>query len=259
MAERTKARVITYGLSPGSDVRGLDLSSAWPERLALTVCHRSASARVQTQLVGEFWVTAVLGAITCGIACGVSLADCASAIASVAPRLGRYSVHQVPGGPVFLFDHKASIWTIPLSLKFLVTASAPRKTLVLGTLADYPGAAGPRYRRIAREALKASDRVVFVGPQAARVDRLREGEPRLFAFATPYEATEFFDRTALKNELILLKGSIAVDHLERIMLSQNESVVCWKVGCGFKQPCSYCPDYRTLDVPAALVRRNVKA
>jgi UDP-N-acetylmuramoyl-tripeptide--D-alanyl-D-alanine ligase len=174
------------------------------------------------------------------------LRTCAKAIATAEPNLARYSVHQVPGGPTFVLDHKAPVWTIPHCFAFLKSASAPRKTMVFGNLSDYAGSAGPRYRRTAREALEVADRVVFVGPNSKYVNKLRQGEiaERVFAFRTAFEASAYFKEHALPDELIMLKGSLRVDHLERIMLALSEPVVCWMEHCRVKVVCSRCPDYK---------------
>jgi UDP-N-acetylmuramoyl-tripeptide--D-alanyl-D-alanine ligase len=246
MAQRTRARVITYGRSPDAEVRGTDISSDWPDRLALTVVHADQSMRIQTQLVGEHWTTSVLAAIACGIACGLDLPTCVKAIEAFEPLFARYSVHRVPAGPVFVLDHKSPAWTIEHGLAFLKHAGAPRKTIILGTISDYPGSGGSQYRRVARAALAVADRVIFVGPQSGHVGRLRQAgfQDRLFAFQTAYEASIFMSRDVWPSELILVKGSIAVDHLERILLSQTGRVVCWRESCGRHNGCPQCRSYR---------------
>jgi UDP-N-acetylmuramoyl-tripeptide--D-alanyl-D-alanine ligase len=227
MRKRTRARVVSFGLSPNADVRATVVSSDWPNRLSLTV---TKSQKIQTRLVGEFWTTSVLAAVSCGVACGLDLRTCAKAIATAEPNLARCSVQEVPGGPTFVFDHKAPVWTIPHSFAFLKSATAPRKTIIFGTLSDYAGSAGQRYRRTAREALEVADRVVFVGSNSQYVEKLRQGElaERIFAFRTAFEASAYFKERVLPDELIVLKGSLRVDHLERIMLSLSEPVVCWR-------------------------------
>jgi UDP-N-acetylmuramoyl-tripeptide--D-alanyl-D-alanine ligase len=251
MQKRTRARVVTFGLSPDADVRAAEISSNWPNRLVLTVTHRNESVQIQTRLVGEFWTTAVLASVACGIACGLDLRTCAKAIATAEPNLARYSVHQVPGGPTFVFDHKAPVWTIPHCLAFLKGASAPRKTVIFGNLSDYAGSGGQRYRRTARAALEVADRVVFVGSNSSYVNKLRQGElaERVFTFRTAFEASAYFKEHVLPDELIMIKGSMFVDHLERIMLSQFEPVVCWMEHCGKKLVCSHCQDYTRAHPP----------
>lgn len=241
MASRARARVVLFGTGPEADFRAVEIAANWPERLALTVKHHDQEARIQTQFVGAHWVTSVLAAVACGIACGVELQVCARAIERFGPSFGRYSLHSKPGTPVYIFDHKAPYWTFAAGFSFLKNARAPRTTIVIGTVSDYPGAASPRYRRIAREALDHADRVVFVGPLASHVSKLeRVAEGRLRFFLTAYQANEFLSRDAIDGELILIKGSIAVDHLERLVLSQFENVVCWRERCGKPYACPSC-------------------
>jgi UDP-N-acetylmuramoyl-tripeptide--D-alanyl-D-alanine ligase len=253
MVTRTRARVVTYGLSCEADIRGEDVASAWPHRLTLTVTDGKESARFTTRLMGEHWATSVLAAIACGVVCGLNLKSCAEAVAKVEPVFGRYSVHQRRHGAAYVLDSiKAPFWTIPLGIRFVARASATRKTIVLGTISDYSGKAGRRYRRIARDALQVADRVVFVGPHSTHVRRLRkeEGSSKLFAFETAYEASDFLSREMLPDELIYIKASRAADHLERIMLSQLDEVVCWRKRCRKVVNCPSCYRYRDPYIPA---------
>jgi UDP-N-acetylmuramoyl-tripeptide--D-alanyl-D-alanine ligase len=135
---------------------------------------------------------------------------------------GRASVHSVPGGPDFIIEtQKAPLWTIANTMTIMRNARAARKTMVIGTVSDYSGKGGDTHRKVARLALDVADRVIFVGPQAGHVTKLRQGDvtDRLFAFVTSYQASAFLAETAIAGELIHVKASIT-DHLERIMLSQ---------------------------------------
>lgn len=140
MADRTRARVVTFGLSPDADIRATGSSSVWPDRLALTVTRGHETVHVHTKLVGEHWTTSVLAAIACGTTCGLDLRTSAKVVETFRPLFGRYSVHAMPDGPVYVLDsYKAPSWTIANSLSFLAHAQAPRKTAVFGTISDYPG------------------------------------------------------------------------------------------------------------------------
>jgi len=246
MAERSRARVMTYGVSENAGIRGSAISGQWPDRLALTVAHEGTALRFETQLVGEHWVTSVLAAIACGIACGLDLETCAAAVKSVESAFGRYSVHQRPDRGVYVLDsRKAPYWTIRSSLQFVADARAPRKTILFGTISDYSGAAGVRYRRAGRDGLEVADRVIFVGPNSGSAAKLRTGalRDRLFTFPTAYQAHAYLQATRVANELIYVKASIA-DHLERLMLAELDAVVCWKERCKLKYDCQTCPRYR---------------
>ena len=173
MAARTHARVLLFGLSPDAKIRATGISSVWPERLSLTVVHGHESVRVSTKLVGEFWTTSVLAAMACGVACGIDLRTCAKIAETFDPVFGRYSVHTKPGGPAYVLDStKVPFWTIAAGLAFVAQAQAPRKTAIFATISDMPGRGNRKYRQVAKEALKAADRVVFVGPRAAAVSKL---------------------------------------------------------------------------------------
>jgi UDP-N-acetylmuramoyl-tripeptide--D-alanyl-D-alanine ligase len=247
MADRTRAKVLTFGLSPDADIRATEVSSVWPDRLTLTVVHGHESVRVQTRLVGEHWTTSVLAAIACGISCGIDLRTCAKVLETSEPVFGRYSVHAKPDGPVYVLDtEKAPLWTIASGLAFVAQAQAPRKTIVFGTISDYPGKSSPKHRRVAREALEVADRVVFVGSTAGHVSRLRQGElrERLFSFQSSYQSSALLAEEVLPEELIYIKASGA-DHLERMMLSQLDHVVCWRERCRIRvASCPSCPNYR---------------
>jgi UDP-N-acetylmuramoyl-tripeptide--D-alanyl-D-alanine ligase len=246
MATRTRARVMTIGLSQRADLRALDVSSVWPDRLSMKVAYCHETVRVETQLVGEHWVTSVLAAIAAGIVCGVDLQTCAQAVQTVEPVFGRYSVHVGYDGAVYVLDtHKAPLWTIARGFGFVRSARAPRKTIVFGTISDYAAKGGRVYRNAARGALEIADRVIFVGPQSGHVTKLRKGElqDRLFDFETSYQASAFIAGNTMAGELIYAKASIA-DHLERIMLSQLDEVVCWRERCGKRSSCMSCNKYR---------------
>ncbi len=250
MASRTRARILTFGVSPDADVRAYDVSSGWPDRLTFTAAFAGQSTRVETRLPGSHWLSSVLPALAAGLACGLELATCARAVAEVEPVFGRYSVHPVPNGPVFVLDStKAPLWTMASSFAFLEMARATRKTLILGTLSDYAGRGSQRYRKVARQALAIADRVIFVGRQAGHVDKLRaEAGDRLSIFSTAYQADRFVAQQSKENELILVKAS-PTDHLERIALSHFDDVVCWREGCGKQRPCPRCGQYRVPSPP----------
>jgi UDP-N-acetylmuramoyl-tripeptide--D-alanyl-D-alanine ligase len=218
----------------------------------LTVIHGDERQRVYTRLAGEHWTTSVLAAIACGIACGIDLPTCAKVLEKFDPVFARYSVHSQPGGPVYVLDtQKAPMWTIAAGLAFVARARAPRRTIVFGTISDYPGAAGARYRRVAREALEVAERVVFVGPNSGHVGKLKHGDfaNRLFLFQSTFQASAFLANETLSEELIYLKASVS-DHIERIMLSQTDQVVCWRERCGWTEDqCPVCSNYRTPHAP----------
>jgi UDP-N-acetylmuramyl pentapeptide synthase len=212
----------------------------------MQVAHGHETVQVETKFVGELWVPSVLAAIALGIACGLDLKTCSEAVKTVKPVFGRYSVHTRSDGASYVLDsYKAPLWTIAEGLAFMRQAAAPRKTVVFGNISNHPGNDGRTYRRVAQDALAVADRVVFVGPKAVHVDKLRQGKERekLFGFQTSYEVSAFLSSDATPGELIYVKAGIR-DHLERVMLSEPDKVVCWRERCGRWDPCMDCSWYR---------------
>ena len=85
MAALCRAKVLTYGLSSQAELRAEEVSSAWPDRLQMTLVFGPQRVRLVTQLCGTHWIPSVLGTIGGGLATGLTLEQCATAIAAV-PR-----------------------------------------------------------------------------------------------------------------------------------------------------------------------------
>ena len=250
MATRTTARVITFGASSEADIRVLSHRSAFPGRLSLTVTNGEQTTEVKTRLLGSRWVTAVIAAIACGRSIGIDLDACIRAVEAIEPAHGRDSVHSIPNGATIVLDTvKAPLWTIASSLDIVRSAIATRRTIVLGTLSDYTGSSGKKYRDVARDALEAADRVVFVGKNSGRVQKEANENPgRLWAFDVAKQARDFLRRNAMPGEFIYVKGS-GIDHLERILYDWQSPVRCWVNDCQKSFSCDFCkrlyPDART--------------
>jgi UDP-N-acetylmuramoyl-tripeptide--D-alanyl-D-alanine ligase len=203
MRKRTRARVMSFGLSPNADVRASDISSSWPNRLSLTVTHRNKSQKIQTRLVGEFWATLVLAAVTCGIACGLDLRTCAKAIAH--RRAQPCAIFRAPGSGRPDLPPRSQGAGLDHSALFRFSQKRQRSAQDRNFREPFRlcRIGGSAYRRVAREALEVADRVVFVGSNSRYVEKLRQGElaDRLLAFQTAFEASAYFKEHVLPDEL----------------------------------------------------------
>jgi UDP-N-acetylmuramoyl-tripeptide--D-alanyl-D-alanine ligase len=254
MRELTKARVITYGLASDAMVRGEEVVCAWPDPLSLSVTHEGVRIRVETQLLGEHWAHAVLAGLATGIAIGMPLHEAAAAVEGVPPVYGRMSAHPMADGVTFVQDTwKAPLYTVPASLRFIETARAHRKIVIIGTISDSPGAVSNRYRRVARQALGVADKVLFVGPwsESALKTRPIQDPERLMAFADVNALRSFLHEFLAAGDLVLLKGSAAADHLEQLVLDWEEDFACWRLNCRRLMHCSDCRLRRSPFVPAS--------
>lgn len=242
MAALTRARVLTFGVSDSADVRAEDVRGAWPGRLEATLVCDGERCPIRTQMVGGFWISAVLAAVAVGKAAGLSLREAGEAVGQVEPIRGRLSIAALPDGVTFIEDDKAAFDSIPAVLDVLRQARSQRRIIVFGNLSDYPGNSWPRYRDVALNALEAADVVVFAGRVAHEVlakRRARFGE-RLLVFDTVYAAHRFLREYFAAGDLVVLKGSHRTDHLERMVLARGDGIACWRLHCGRVCRCEDC-------------------
>jgi len=257
MRRRTKAQVITYGLSADAMVRGENVSCAWPRPMSLDVCYAEKRLHVQTQLLGEPWAYVVLAALATGIAVGVSLERAIQAVKTFVPVSGRMSPHKTPDGVTFIRDDwKAPLWTIPASLDFIRTAKAEKKVIVIGSISDTPKSFFHRYQAVIRQALDAVDKIFIVGDHARSALKARPHpeDDRIMAFDTLYQLNSFLSNYLKAGDLVLLKGSTRADHLQRIVLSRTNDIACWREKCVKFRFCSDCRFQHSPFVPTDKVQ-----
>ena len=139
MAECTRARVMTYGVSGHADLRGSEISSR-----CQTASHSRPRMRRRLRGLKPGW-WANIGLRRRWLRLPVRLGPC--------DLRGRREVHRAGFRPVLGARGKAPYWTIPSALRLVANAPASRKTVLFGTISDYAGAGGARYRRAARDAL----------------------------------------------------------------------------------------------------------
>ena len=242
MADKTKSRVLTFGVSENADVHASAISASWPDLLSMTVSYKGESIDVQTGLFGRLWVTSLLGAIAAALAAGVSLVKCAHSLQNIAPFDKRQSLHKLPSGAWVVSDcFKATYWSVLPIVQMLSDVEATRITLIIGSFSDTPGSTSPKCRKIAVEGLKVADRVIFVGVTALYVKKIisPENKGRLFAFDSVQDAANFIASDTIPDEVVFIKSG-KKEHLERIYHSQSNVWCCWKYPCKYTHDCLEC-------------------
>jgi UDP-N-acetylmuramyl pentapeptide synthase len=245
MVPGCRARTVLFGRAPDADVRAEQVAASWPEPLRFVAVRGGRRLPVETRLFGEHWLAAALAAVALGLELGIEPAAVAAAIAGAEPQPGRLTEHRVAGGVTFLDDGwKAPTWSLPLALDVLRAARCGRRILVLGQLSDDPR--GPRrlFRDLVPELLAAVDHLVMVGRWVRYRGLLpKEAEPsadRLHLCGSVRDADRLLDRLLQPGDLVLLKGSRSVDHLERLILTRDSGIGCWRESCGRLPECTRC-------------------
>jgi UDP-N-acetylmuramoyl-tripeptide--D-alanyl-D-alanine ligase len=250
MAQRCRARIVTFGRSEGADYRVLEADGGFPGTLTVRVRCAKGDFQLKTQFIGEeFWLATVI-AFAVSLELGVDPEAAIGRISSFPPIWNRCGVIRVKDGPTFLVDTvKAPHESIPATLAVLEKAEAKYKRVILGTISDYAGDSRRPYRQAYATARAFADHIIFVGETSRRAklsDTDRE-TTRLVGIDSTREASEFIKKHARADELILIKGSIS-SHLERIALDWTMNVRCWEQKCGKTLSCLECGfvevDYR---------------
>ena len=237
MAQRTKARTVTFGRT-GGDYLVSNIRCEVPGNLRLTITHDGRASEISTHFTGALYSLAVGAAFTCTHQLGVPPAVIVERIASFSPVFARCSVHRVPNGPVFINDTaKAPYHSIYLTLDMLAGFQAPRKRIVIGNISHSSGS-NEIYKRVYRAARDVAQQVIFIGEHSHRSKATPEeiAAGRFAGFKAVEEVANFLKETAIPGEIILLKGAHNL-HLERLMLTFFTPVRCWIDACGKKSHC----------------------
>ena len=244
MAAQCRAKVLTYGFSGQADLRAEDVSSAWPDRLRMTLIYRDQRVPVQTQLCGSHWLPSVLGAVGGGLAAGLTVAQCAKGLEGVEPFEGRMQPVTTPEGVTFIRDDfKAPLWTLGACFEFMREAKAKRKIILIGELSDL-SSKETTYAKAASLCQQVAALTIFVGPWASSVLKTRKSgaEDALLVFNHVRDAADFINTNTREGDLVLLKGTNKQDHLLRIILARENGIACWRDDCQRFTQCSECPD-----------------
>jgi UDP-N-acetylmuramoyl-tripeptide--D-alanyl-D-alanine ligase len=245
MRLRAAAKVFTYGKSEEADYRATDLIIS-PDGRMRFICHyKEEFVQFDIGLLGLHFITPVLGAISCAHQFGISLSSLAQRAKTFTQTAGRCSLHYGPNAPIFICDTtKAPFETLNLALHTISNfPKAPRRTIVLGTVSDKSKKGiYTHYKPAYKLARELADRVIFFGEKASHarpeVGDLMTGRAKFVSDIV--ELRDFIRETMIPGEVILLKGSAYIDHLERVAIDYEKKVACWNSSCRMKKECFKC-------------------
>ena len=211
MAERTSARVLLFGASPGCDVRGLDLDTRGLEGIAFTLQCGGRGTRVQTHLPGRHILHNALAAAAAGLAEGMALDEVASALAVAQVPL-RLSVHRTRCGATILDDtYNASPSSMMAALDLLAELPG-RRIAVLGDMRELGALEAQGHRSVGQRAAEVAQLIYVVGDlgrltgEAARL----AGHDGVSFWSSKEEAAQDLRQRLEPGDTVLLKASRAM-------------------------------------------------
>ncbi len=173
MAQRTRARVRTFGESPRADVRALDVRLDTAARPSFTLSAGGRTAEVSLRLHGEHHVANALAVAVVAVELGMALPDVAAALSRAEARSRhRMEVRERPDGVTVVNDaFNANPDSTRAALKALAAMAGQRRSwAVLGEMLELGQDADAEHDAIGRLAVRLNvRRLVVVGQGAARI------------------------------------------------------------------------------------------
>ena len=220
MRERTRARVVTYGLGAHADVRADGIESLGLDGIRFRLHHRHETLHVKVPLLGRHSVHTALRAAAVGLVEGLTWQEIVEGMTSLGAAQLRLVAVRGPGGSLILDDtYNASPESVIAALNLLHELEG-RKVAVLGDMLELGSFEEQGHRLVGRRARDVVSRLVTVGPRARLIaDEARSAGMQREAIVElndSDEAAAWLRREMGAGDVVLLKGSRGV-HLERIV------------------------------------------
>lgn len=225
MASRTRASVLTFGVSGGADVRAERIAADDGARASFVLALPGGEAPVRLTVPGEHMVSNALAAAAVGWRLGLAPGTIAEALGAARGPAWRMEVADAPGGWRVVNDaYNANPASMAAALRTLAAMGRGRRTwAVLGAMAELGRAAGAEHDRVGRLVARLGvARLVAVGEEAraiCRAARLEGMAPEGAAtVAGVAEAVALLERELAPGDVVLVKASRAAG-LERVALA----------------------------------------
>lgn len=257
MATQTRARVVSFGLGPDNDVRGLDLRQA-PDGLALDVLVGGRRWHLRSRLTGEHMAYCLLAAIAVAQHEGIELAGAIERLAGVSAEVSRMEVLTLPSGVTLIDDsQKGSLESTLAAIEALSVRPAGRRIVVFGDVEDAPGKLREYQRQVGERIGAVADVVYWIGGrsglQGVRVGAARSGLPAecIHALDTdPSAAGRRLIDDLRAGDVVLIKGRSSLQLRRLVLALCGRRVSCDAQLCRLRVRC--CDDCPLLDAPASL-------
>lgn len=241
-------RHLRFGSSAECQISYENAVSAWPQMLRFTAIVDGQRQEIRTRLLGTHWVGVLLACIAVAHDLGVPLDQIARTIEEVPPYPGRMQVVRLPSGAVVIRDEfKGHAHSTEVAFEELRKATAERRIVVYGDVAEAMHGPRTRLRQIGRKAAELADFAIFVGEEARHgADGAKLGglpEERVRAFPGYSEAADFLKPLLRSGDVVLFKA----DHnkqLPRLFFSLLGTVSCTLPACKRPMVCDDCSEFQ---------------
>jgi UDP-N-acetylmuramoyl-tripeptide--D-alanyl-D-alanine ligase len=233
MAARTAARVVTFGQSPGADVRATGISVDDRGCPAFTMVTAEGSAPVRLRLAGRHNVMNALAAAALAGTLGLGVGDAAQALSEATPRSRwRMEVTDRPDGVTVINDaynaNPESMAAAIDSLAGMAAARGRRAFAVLGQMNELGSESRRHHEAVGGLAARAEVAGLIVvgeaaGPMLAGARAQPSWHGELIGAADAQAAVEIVGNLLAPGDVVLVKASRTAG-LERVALALTGEV-----------------------------------
>ncbi|MBI1878228.1 MAG: alanine racemase [Chloroflexi bacterium] len=228
MVPRTRARILTFGLSSGADIRAADVK-VWPDGLTFTLHYEGRTYAGRTSLLGRHQIYPILAAVTVGLVFDVPLEAALEALAQLPRVPGR--LNPLPGqkGTLILDDSfNSSPEAAIAALDTLAELPGAHKVAILGDMPDLGDIEIEAHQQVGQYAATRIQRLVTQGDVAQQIASAARaaglGKHAVHITFTSDDAVAAVQDLLSPDTVILIKGGASV-RLERVvqkLLAQPE-------------------------------------
>ncbi len=219
MAERTKARVFSYGLSSDSDLWADEVEGLGLEGIRFVLHFQRESIHVRVPMLGRHSVHTVLRAAAVGLVEGLTWEEIVSGLQATPSQLRLMAVTG-PKGAILLDDTYNAAPASTIAALNLLDDLDGRKTAVLGDMLELGSFEERGHRMVGARAAEVADQLLTVGEKAHWIadEALRAGlaEENVVQVDRPKQAIKFLKKNIGPNDVVLIKGSRGM-HMDTIV------------------------------------------
>lgn len=213
MAQQTRARVLTYGLSPQADLWAGEVMSAGLEGVRFIFNHQGQTIHARVPLLGRHSVHTALRAALVGLVEGLDWAEIISGLQTL-PSSAQLRLVAVtgPNGSTLLDDtYNASPASTIAALNLLDDLNGARKIAVLGDMLELGSFEEDGHRKVGCRAATVVNLLLVIGGRAkwiAAEARACGLDPAvILEMDTNQAAVAYLEETLQAGDIVLLKGS----------------------------------------------------
>jgi UDP-N-acetylmuramoyl-tripeptide--D-alanyl-D-alanine ligase len=224
MAERTRARVFYYGLSPEADLWASDIRGLGLEGVRFVMHYHSESVHVRVPLLGRHSVHTALRATAVGLAEGMSWEEIVNGLQGSQSQLRLVAVRG-PQGSLLLDDTYNAAPPSVLAALNLLEELEGRRVAVLGDMLELGDYEERGHRMVGARTAEVANELVAVGERARWIaeEAVLAGLPesRVIVVGDSAEATDYLRERIGEGDVVLVKGSRGM-RMDEIVSSLEE-------------------------------------